>query len=87
MHIATAVQRNVVAIFGSTVREFGFFPYKGNAVVLERPGLYCRPCSHIGRSECPEDHFRCMREIGTEEVYAAARRMLAPGDSAAGGIN
>jgi lipopolysaccharide heptosyltransferase II len=87
MHIATAVQRNVVAIFGSTVKEFGFFPYKGNAVVLERPGLYCRPCSHIGRSECPEDHFRCMREIGTEEVYAAARRMLAPGDSAAGGIN
>jgi heptosyltransferase-2 len=76
MHIATAMHRTIVAIFGSTVKEFGFFPYGENAVVLERPGLHCRPCSHIGRSECPEEHFRCMREIGIEEVYAAARRMI-----------
>jgi len=76
MHLATAMRRNIVAIFGSTVKEFGFFPYGGHAVVLERPGLYCRPCSHIGRSECPEEHFRCMREIGVEEVYAAAQRMI-----------
>jgi lipopolysaccharide heptosyltransferase II len=76
MHIATAMHKNIVAIFGSTVREFGFFPYGENAVVLERAGLYCRPCSHIGRSECPEGHFRCMQEIGKEEVYAAARRLV-----------
>ena len=87
MHIATAVQKNVVAIFGSTVREFGFFPYKGNAIVLERPALSCRPCSHIGRSECPEGHFRCMHDIGVEEVHAAVRRSLAPGYSVAGGAN
>jgi len=76
MHIATAMHRKVVAIFGSTVREFGFFPYEENAVVLERSGLYCRPCSHIGRSECPEEHFRCLREISVEEVYASARAMV-----------
>jgi len=76
MHIASAMQKKVVAIFGSTVREFGFFPYDKQAVVLERLGLYCRPCSHIGRSECPEKHFRCMIETGTEEVYNTVRKVL-----------
>ncbi len=78
MHIATAMHRKIVAIFGSTVREFGFFPYDPSAVVIERQGLACRPCSHIGRSECPEKHFRCMMEIGDEEVYARFERTSDP---------
>jgi len=76
MHLATAMNRKVVAIFGSTVREFGFFPYDESAVVLERAGLYCRPCSHIGRRECPEKHFRCMLEIGVDDVYGGVREFL-----------
>ena len=76
MHIATAMQRKIVAIFGSTVKEFGFSPYDPAAVVIERTGLSCRPCSHIGRSECPEKHFRCMTEIDPEQVYARARDLV-----------
>jgi heptosyltransferase-2 len=76
MHIATAMQRKIVAIFGSTVREFGFFPYDPAAVVVETSGLPCRPCSHIGRSECPEHHFRCMSEIETDTVYRRAKELL-----------
>ncbi|HEY6953412.1 MAG TPA: glycosyltransferase family 9 protein, partial [Bacteroidota bacterium] len=76
MHIADARQRNLVAIFGSTVRQFGFFPQGKNSAVVERLGLYCRPCSHIGRSSCPEKHFRCMTEITVEEVYAQTDRLL-----------
>ncbi|HTY37184.1 MAG TPA: lipopolysaccharide heptosyltransferase II [Bacteroidota bacterium] len=76
MHIAVAMQRNIVAVFGSTVREFGFFPYDPEAVVVETQGLSCRPCSHIGLSECPEKHFRCMTEIGTEVVCDHARALL-----------
>lgn len=72
MHMAAARGRSVVAIFGSTVREFGFFPYRTPSVVLERTGLPCRPCSHIGRESCPEGHFRCMKEISVEEVLHAA---------------
>jgi heptosyltransferase-2 len=68
MHIATAMKKKVVAIFGPTVREFGFFPIGKEQVVLERNGLYCRPCSHIGGKICPEGHFRCMKEIQVEEV-------------------
>ena len=77
MHIATAMHRKIVAIFGSTVREFGFFPHDPQAVVLEQGGLNCRPCSHIGRSECPERHFKCMLDILPDEVYSRTKALLA----------
>jgi len=76
MHLAEARQRNLVAVFGSTVRQFGFFPQNKNSVVVERTGLSCRPCSHIGRSSCPEGHFRCMNEISVDVVMAQTERML-----------
>jgi heptosyltransferase-2 len=69
MHIAAAMKRKVVAIFGSTVEEFGFFPVGTKNIVLERKGLYCRPCSPIGRRDCPEKHFRCMNEIQVADVF------------------
>lgn len=68
MHVASAFNRPLIAIFGSTVEELGFFPYSSKAVVLENEGLYCRPCSHIGRGSCPEKHFRCMKEITPQMV-------------------
>ncbi|MBR9977567.1 MAG: lipopolysaccharide heptosyltransferase II [Bacteroidetes bacterium] len=71
MHMATAMKVPVIALFGSTVREFGFFPYHSPAAVLEVDGLPCRPCTHIGRARCPEDHFACLRAIGVEDVLAA----------------
>jgi heptosyltransferase-2 len=76
MHIATAMRKKVAAIFGSTVREFGFFPYGGSALVFERGGLHCRPCSHIGRSECPEKHFRCMMEIDVGDVLGGIKQLM-----------
>jgi heptosyltransferase-2 len=69
MHMATAVKVPVVAIFGSTVREFGFFPFKDPARVLENKNLSCRPCTHIGRSHCPRKHFDCMLKIDSDIVY------------------
>ena len=70
MHLATAVGTPVVALFGPTVREFGFFPYSSRATVLER-ALPCRPCSTHGGPACPLGHHACMREIGVDEVEAA----------------
>ncbi len=64
MHLATARRRPVVAIFGSTVKQFGFAPYHTpDSVVLELPGLRCRPCTHIGRSACPKGHLQCLVDI------------------------
>lgn len=73
MHMATAVSRPVVAIFGSTVREFGFFPYHGRSAVVETEGLSCRPCTHLGRASCPKRHLICLHDIDVEHVLEAMR--------------
>ncbi|HVK40037.1 MAG TPA: glycosyltransferase family 9 protein [Candidatus Kapabacteria bacterium] len=70
-HVAAARRRPVVTIFGSTAQQFGFGPFRTPSAVVENVGLHCRPCTTIGRASCPEGHFRCMLEIGSEEVAAA----------------
>lgn len=74
MHLATAVSTPVVALFGPTVKPFGFFPYQARATVLERD-LPCRPCSAIGGAVCPLGHHHCLTEITPDEVYDAIRRL------------
>jgi heptosyltransferase-2 len=76
MHLAAARKRKVVAVFGSTVREFGFFPYGTEDKVVENTSLECRPCSNIGLPECPKGHFKCMKEISVDRVIEAARALL-----------
>ncbi|MCU0452452.1 MAG: lipopolysaccharide heptosyltransferase II [Bacteroidetes bacterium] len=73
MHLASARHRPLVAVFGSTVREFGFFPVHSEATTIEVPGLGCRPCSHIGRAACPEGHLRCLTDTTVEAVVRAVR--------------
>lgn len=63
LHLSEAIGKPVTALFGSTVKQFGFFPQLENSVVIENKDLKCRPCSHIGRSSCPKKHFRCMGEL------------------------
>ncbi|MCB2205874.1 lipopolysaccharide heptosyltransferase II [bacterium] len=79
MHMATAVGTPVIALFGSTVREFGFFPYQSEAAVVEAAGLGCRPCTHIGRAACPKGHFACMRLITAEDVLQSWEMMQTSG--------
>lgn len=69
MHTATALKVPVVSIFGSTVKEFGFFPYKSISKVIENDNLKCRPCTHIGKKKCPKIHFKCMLELTSDLVY------------------
>ena len=69
MHMATAVKTPVLAIFGSTVEELGFFPFRSKHCIVQNEGLKCRPCSHIGKDYCPKGHFRCMLEIEPNFVY------------------
>jgi heptosyltransferase-2 len=76
MHMATAVKTPVLAIFGSTVREFGFFPFRSQSFVIENNELNCRPCTHIGRKKCPKSHFKCMVDISTEQVFETLKSFL-----------
>lgn len=77
MHTACSVDTPVVAIFGSTVKEFGFFPYKSRSLVLENNSLSCRPCSHIGRKSCPKKHFKCMKDLTPNFVYDNIQKFVA----------
>jgi lipopolysaccharide heptosyltransferase II len=70
MHISAARQIPTVAIFGSTVQEFGFTPFRVPHIIVETD-LNCRPCTHIGRSKCPKGHFKCMKEIDATQVFSA----------------
>lgn len=78
MHIAAARRVPLVAIFGSTVRWFGFSPYRVTSVVVEKD-IPCRPCTHIGRKDCPKGHFDCMKQISVKDVLNAAEKLLEKG--------
>jgi heptosyltransferase-2 len=66
----------MVCIFGSTVRELGYYPDYSDAVIVENEELTCRPCSHNGLKSCPRKHFRCMNEISTGMVVKVAEKLL-----------
>lgn len=74
-HVAEAAGTPVIALFGPTVRGFGFAPWRKESTVIERD-LPCRPCSVHGAARCPRGHFRCLREITAAEVHAAIRPLL-----------
>ncbi len=75
MHIAAAVRTPVVAIFGSTVPEFGFAPFRCSSEIVQVDGLACRPCHPHGRKRCPRKHFRCMEYVSPEMVLTALKRI------------
>ena len=69
-HLAAAVGRPVVAIFGPTVPAFGFAPAGSGHIVLEA-NLDCRPCGIHGGNRCPRGTLACMRAITPEAVLEA----------------
>jgi heptosyltransferase-2 len=69
MHVASAVGRPVVAIFGPT-DERATAPMGAHTLV--RHDVWCRPC--LLRA-CPIDH-RCLRRIDAGDVVAAAAAYL-----------
>lgn len=81
MHLAAASGVPVVAIFGATTRELGFFPYGPGHRVVEAD-LACRPCGLHGARACPEGHFLCMRLLTVDRVHAAVRDALKAGAAA-----
>ena len=76
MHLASARKRKVLALFGPTVRQFGFFPFGTESRVIEEHRLPCRPCTSIGGPVCPQGHFRCMLDITVDRVAGAAAELL-----------
>lgn len=74
MHLASAVNAPVTAIFCSTVPGFGFGPLSDDSLSAECPEpLPCRPCGLHGHRSCPESHFRCALDIPISLLAARAR--------------
>jgi ADP-heptose:LPS heptosyltransferase len=63
MHVAAALKKKVISIWGNTTPSFGMQPYLTDYQVIENNNLSCRPCSKIGYKACPKQHFKCMEAL------------------------
>lgn len=69
MHIAAAFKKKIYAIFGGTTPELGLYPYETPHLIIENKELSCRPCSRLGKKQCPKKHFKCMQELNNMALH------------------
>lgn len=71
MHIAAALQRPMVVIYGSTSPEFT--PPLGEQVKIVSIPVDCGPCF---KRECPLQHHRCLKDLPPARVLEALAELL-----------
>ncbi len=71
MHVAAALDRSLVAIYGSS--DPGFTPPLNPHNRILHLGLDCGPCF---KRECPEVHLNCLKGISVDMVYAALQQLV-----------
>ncbi|MBC8324477.1 MAG: glycosyltransferase family 9 protein [Verrucomicrobia subdivision 3 bacterium] len=77
MHVAAALGKPVVALFGPTdPRRTG--PYHARGTVLQATGMNCVPC--LSRNCTAIRERDCLRGIGALEVSAVVQKLLAHGE-------
>ena len=71
MHIASAMNAPVTAVYCSTVPSFGFGPLSDNSFIVETlEKLSCRPCGLHGYKDCPQGHFKCAYTISNQKMLS-----------------
>lgn len=77
MHIASAFQKRVLVLWGNTIPEFGMYPFRPHHDSINfEVNLGCRPCSKIGFSGCPNQHFHCMKRQDLVRIATAVNSFL-----------
>lgn len=83
MHIAAALRKPIVSVWGNTVPEFGMYPYLPQgaqpAAIVENKNLKCRPCHKLGYAKCPKGHFNCMNSLSPLEIAEKTKAGLSSG--------
>ena len=70
MHIAAALKRPVVALYGATTPDFAP-PLCDHKVILSQ-NLSCQPCF---KRHCPLKHFNCMNNLAPQTVVHAIEQL------------
>jgi heptosyltransferase-2 len=78
IHLAEAMRTPTIALFGPTVKEFGYAPMLAQSRLIETDlALRCRPCSRTGKGTCKNRQQQiCMYSISTQKVWDAAQLLL-----------
>ena len=78
IHLAEAMRTPSIALFGPTVKEFGYAPMLAQSRLIETDlALHCRPCSRTGKGTCKNREQQiCMYSISTQKVWDAAQLLL-----------
>ncbi len=69
LHLASAMNAPVIAVFCSTIPAFGFTPLSDNSRVVEtKKELSCRPCGLHGKKHCKIGTFECSNSIDVNDL-------------------
>lgn len=69
LHMASALNAPVTAVYCSTTPQWGFGPTSRHRFIVEtEKPLPCRPCGLQGRKDCPQKHFECATTITVKQL-------------------